>query len=100
MGSVLQQTDFDFIASVKNEEGKHNAIVCCRLLGTGQPLSLVLIKAVASLGFPQPPGQLQQYIIPFWNGVLMGSDLQKTEFDFIASVKNMEEKKHGILLED
>ena len=27
MGSVLQQTDFDLIASVKNEEGKHNAIL-------------------------------------------------------------------------
>ena len=80
MWSDLEKTKFDFIASVKNEKGKHNAIICCRLLG--QPLSLLLIKAVACPGFTRHPGHL-----------LMGSDLQKPEFDFIAFVKKMRRKE-------
>ena len=43
----------------------------------------------------QPTGPRQLHTIPFWNRVLMGGDLEKTDFDFVHPIKNAEGKKYG-----
>ncbi len=55
----------------------------------------LLINSLAINQCLRPPDHPQQCIVPFWSRELMGSVLQQTDFDFIASVKNEGGKKNA-----
>ena len=53
----------------------------------------LLINSLACPGITQPIGQRQLHTIPFWNRVLMWGDLEKTDFDFVHPIKNVQRTK-------
>ena len=61
--------------------------------GSAYPYYLLNLGYVTGVCGPQDTGK--QYIIPFWDWVLMGSDMEKPDFDFTASLKNEEGKKNS-----